>query len=94
MDIEVNVTIEWIGPTNDTIKNNTYTLMGNITATLDSNITVKASGRSESGDYTCSVSITVLSGFQYTYLKDNGATTSNQTRITTGMYVTFNPMPI
>ena len=83
VDIEVNVTIVWTRPNNTIIKNNTYTLMGNITTTLESNITVRASGRSVSGDYTCNVNIASSKDFQYI---DSAITTSNKTRITTGMY--------
>ena len=85
MDIEVNVIIVWSGPKNNTIKNNTHTLMGNITTSLESNVTVRASGRNESGDYTCSVDVTISKESQFMYLNDSGTKASNKTRITTGI---------
>ena len=86
VDIEVNMTIVWTGPNNNIIKNNTYTLMGNTAMTLESNITVRASGRRVSGDYTCIVSIRVSKELQYVHLNDIGARASNKTSITTGKH--------
>ena len=84
MDIEVNVTIVWTGPTGNTIRSTSITLIGNST-TLESEVTVTVLRTNESGNYTCSVRVETLKGFQHTYLNDSGATVSNKSKITTGI---------
>ena len=82
----MNATIVWTGPKGNIIENNTYMLMAN-TSTYEATVSILFR-RNDSGDYTCSATLTHTALKQFlTYLHDSAVVASNRTRITTGMYM-------
>ena len=91
VDVPVTVYTVWTGPdglelmTNgpDVDSNTTYT--GNTTYT--SSIMIISFGRNDSGNYTCTATVMTVEQLSSQYINDSEAVTSNEIRITTGMWV-------
>ena len=82
VDVPMTVYIEWTGPDGLELMTNVSAVDSNTTYT--STVMITSFGRNHSGNYTCTAIVKQVSS---QYINDREAVTSNETRITTGMWV-------
>ena len=85
MDVPVTVYTVWTGPDDLKFVTNESALDSNSTYT--STIMITSFGRKDSGNYTCTAIAMAAEQPSSQYINDNEAMTSNETRITTGMWI-------